>query len=298
MFVYNRPLETKISLEALSNNHLAKNSNIIIYSDGPKNSLSKAGVDQVRKFINSVKGFKTVSIVASPINLGLAKSIINGVSEILKKSDSVIVLEDDLVTSPNFLDFMNQALQYYENHNRVLSISGYTMSLPSLPGKEDIYYGYRASSWGWGIWSNKWKDIDWELKDYNEFKRSIRRRNMLNRGGSDMTKMLKNQIAGKIDSWAIRMCYHQSKYDMITVFPTTSKIKSIGFSKEATHTAGTQRFSTTLDQGKKRVFEFNKNTQIDMKIVIEYKNKFSYWARITDKVKKQVFSFLNYVKKY
>ena len=121
---------------------------------------------------------------------------------------------------------------------------------------------------------------------------------MLNRGGSDMTKMLKNQIAGKIDSWAIRMCYHQSKYDMITVFPTTSKIKSIGFSKEATHTAGTQRFSTTLDQGKKRVFEFNKNTQIDMKIVIEYKNKFSYWARITDKVKKQVFSFLNYVKKY
>ena len=163
LFTYNRLQATKQTIASLQQNYLAMESELIIYSDGPANQAAVAKVEQVRSYLKTVDGFKKITLINSQNNKGLAASVIGGVSRVLEEFDSVIVLEDDLVTAPNFLDFMNQAIQFYKNDERILSISGYTLDLPSLPGKRDFYFGYRASSWGWATWKDRWEKVDWEL---------------------------------------------------------------------------------------------------------------------------------------
>ena len=93
---------------------------------------------------------------------------------------------------------MNQALFFYMNNDRIFSISGFTLNLNSLPGPTDFYFGYRASSWGWGTWKNKWDQVDWEIRDYEAFKWNLKEQIKFQRGGSDMPRMLHKQMAGKI----------------------------------------------------------------------------------------------------
>ncbi|MCH7414626.1 glycosyltransferase [Belliella sp. R4-6] len=284
LFTYNRLSETISTIEALRKNYLAKESDLIIFSDGPKNILSERKINDVREYINKVEGFKSVKIFESKINKGLANSIIEGVSNVVGQYGKIIVLEDDLVTSPNFLDFMNQALQYYENDSEIISVSGYTLNLPSLPRNRDFYYGYRASSWGWGIWKDRWEQIDWEMSNYEVFLKDKKLVKNFLRGGSDMLRMLKNQREGRIDSWAIRLCFHQSLLNLKTVFPSRSKIESIGYSKEATHTVGAKRFLTILDKSNQRDFQFSHFQEVDENLVNEFKQKFSILNRLKDKI--------------
>lgn len=289
LFTYNRLEETKQTIQALQNNYLAKESELFVFSDGPKNEKVVNKIQAVREYLTNVEGFKKVTIVASEKNKGLAKSIISGVSKVLETFNSVIVVEDDLVTTPNFLDFMNQALEFYKNDSKVFSISGYTLNLPSLKEYEkDIYFGYRASSWGWGIWKDRWQPIDWVVNDYTTFVKNKKRVNDFKRGGSDMPRMLKNQMIGKIDSWAIRFCYHQFKEDLMTVFPTVSKLESIGFSEEATHTSGTKRFITPIDTELKRDFKFEKCTKPDKKLIQEFASFFSIKNRIINQLRQKI----------
>lgn len=289
LFTYNRLEETKQTIQALQNNYLAKESELFVFSDGPKNEKVVNKIQAVREYLTNVEGFKKVTIVASEKNKGLAKSIISGVSKVLETFNSVIVVEDDLVTTPNFLDFMNQALEFYKNDSKVFSISGYTLNLPSLKEYEkDIYFGYRASSWGWGIWKDRWQPIDWVVNDYTTFIKNKKRVNDFKRGGSDMPRMLKNQMIGKIDSWAIRFCYHQFKEDLMTVFPTVSKLESIGFSEEATHTSGTKRFITPIDTELKRDFKFEKCTKPDKKLIQEFASFFSIKNRIINQLRQKI----------
>ncbi|KOH46927.1 glycosyltransferase family 2 protein [Sunxiuqinia dokdonensis] len=284
LFTYNRLAETQQTIEALQNNFLASESELFIFSDGPKNEASKPKVTEVRAFLHSVSGFKSVSLIEANENKGLARSIISGVSEIIKKYGKVIVLEDDLITSPNFLDFMNQALNFYRDHENIFSISGYSLDLPSLEGYEaDYYLGYRASSWGWGTWLDRWEQIDWAVSDYKKFIFDPFEHIKFMRGGSDLPFMLWKQMNGKIDSWAIRWCFHQYRREQLTVFPSQSKVTSIGYGEEATHTKETNRFDTNLDDGVNRLFSFDLDLRLEKKLVKEFRNKFSVYKRIKDK---------------
>lgn len=286
VFTYNRVDELKEVITALGNNFLASESELFIFSDGHKNEKDKERVDKVREFLDTIEGFKYIHIIKSDINKGLANSIIDGVSKVLEDYNRVIVLEDDLVTTPNFLNFMNEGLNFYAKDNLVHSISGYTLDLPILKKKEeDFYFGVRASSWGWATWKNVWERIDWSVSTYDDFIKDNKKSKSFNKGGSDMTKMLKNQMGGKIDSWAIRFCYQQFLDKTATVFPVKSKVQSIGFSELATHTFGTKRFVTTLDTTKKTVFGFKKFTNFDKKILKQFKFKFSILVRGIDKIK-------------
>jgi hypothetical protein len=286
LFTYNRLEETERTIKALKNNYLASDSKLVIYSDGPKSENDIKKVQSVRDYLKTISGFKKVTIRASQSNKGLADSIIDGTTEVINEDGKVIVLEDDLITSPNFLDFMNQAISFYEDDSEILSISGYTLALPSLPGNKDFYFGYRASSWGWATWQDRWEKVDWDVRSYNDFMESPQKRIKFKRGGSDMVKMLQRQQEGLNDSWAIRFCYHQFRKDLKTVFPTTSKVKSIGFSEKATHTTGTKRFDTELDSGEKREFEFGKFQEMNEQLVKEFRNKFSLSSRAWDKLRK------------
>lgn len=285
LFVYTRLEETKKTINALKENILAKESELFIFSDGAKNKETQDKIQEIRNYLRSINGFKRITIIESEINKGLAQSIIEGVSSIIEKYKKVIVLEDDLITTPNFLTFMNDALHFYENSQEIFSISGYTLDLPTLKNyNKDYYLGLRASSWGWGTWENRWKDIDWEIKDYNKFKWNIVRNYKFSRGGSDMPSMLKKQMKGKIDSWAIRWCYNQYKKGTYTVFASKSKVKSIGFGENATHTFKEGRFGTMLDKSNQVNFIFEKNPEPNTTIIKEFRNKFSILSRIKYKI--------------
>jgi hypothetical protein len=280
VFTYNRLESTQKTIEALKLNDLANESDLFIYNDGPKNINVLAKVTNVREYLKTINGFKSITIIEREENLGLANSVIEGVSEIIQKYGKVIVVEDDLVTSRNFLLFMNQALSFYETNQKVFSVAGYTFPLKSLNDSiQDYYVGYRASSWGWGTWTDRWANIDWNVSTYNNFKQNLFVQYKFTRGGIDLPRMLKKQMSGQINSWAIRWCYNQFVQDTYTVFPTISKVQNIGFGEDATHTKDSNRYYTTLDNGNKKRFEFNEDLVINKTIAREFRSKFSLWRR-------------------
>lgn len=250
VFVYNRPDHTRQTIEALSRNYLANQTDIFIYSDEAKSTKEEVKVRQVRTYIDSLsekKWFKSVKVNKANFNRGLANSVITGVSEIINKYGKAIVVEDDLVSTKDFLQYMNDALIYYENHEKIWSISGFNIPI-KIPTnyKSDVYLSYRGASWGWATWKDRWEIVDWEVQDYNIFKYDTELREKLNRGGRDMADMLDAQMAGKIDSWAIRWCYTQSKLDMYTIYPVDSKIKNIGLDGTGTHSGISTKYETSF----------------------------------------------------
>jgi len=239
LFTYRRvPKET---IESLLKNNLAKESELFIFSDGYKNDIDKQDVLEVRKYFKTISGFKSITIYESEKNKGLANNIIDGVTQIIDKYKKVIVLEDDLIVSSDFLDYMNEALEFYKDDKKIWSISGYGPNMKCLENyNEDIYLSTRASSWGWATWKSRWDSIDWDIQDWQEFKQNKKAIEKFNLGGNDMYKMLELQMLGKIDSWAIRWCYNQFKQDKYTIYPKKSKIINNGFSdNKGTHNNGT-----------------------------------------------------------
>lgn len=287
IFTYKKLAPLKLAVAALQKNTLAGESELIIFSDGPKNGADIDQIDAVRAFVMQIEGFKKVTVHTSDQNRGLAASIIGGISETLKTFDTVIVLEDDLVTSTNFLDFMNQGLDVYKNDQRVHSIAGYTVPVKTPEDYPfDNYFTQRASSWGWATWKDRWNKVDWEISDYADFAQDKTAQRKFNAMGSDMSAMLAKQIQGKISSWAIRWCYHQFKYGLYAVYPTISKISNIGFGADATHTKGsTERYATPLDVSGKEKFNFNPNPELKEPFTTQFVSTFSIKTRLYYKIK-------------
>jgi hypothetical protein len=285
LFVYNRPVETLATINALKKNYLADRSDVYIFCDGPKRSKLDSSIEKVRSIVGSVSGFKSTTIYRSTSNKGLACSIINGVSDIIKIHGKVIVLEDDIVTTPNFLLFMNQTLNHYQNNDKIFSIAGYSMAITNTDKHEsDVYFTRRASSWGWATWDNRWSNIDWSVSDYHAFTKSLRRKRQFNRWGSDLSSMLKKQMTGKINSWAIRWCYHQLKTGQVTVVPFTSKVINIGFGNNASNTIGFERYKSNVDKTLNNNFKLTNNICLDENIRQQFIANFSIRNRIKCKL--------------
>lgn len=263
IFTYRR-IPKKLIVSLLQNK-LAQESSLIIYSDGNKNNDDKLDVDEVRKNLKSITGFKSIKIIESDKNKGLANSIISGVSDVISKNGKVIVLEDDLIVSSDFLEFMNDALNFYENNHQIWSISGYTSQLPCLKNYDkDLYLSLRASSWGWATWKDRWDSVDWEVKEFNKFKKDKSMRKQFELGGDDMYKMLDLQVLGKIDSWAIRWCFSQFLQNKYTVYPVKSKIINDGFrDHKGTHNSGNnKKWGTNLNNKKVKFRKLEANNTI------------------------------------
>lgn len=279
LFCYKRLEVLKTTILELQKNFLAQESDLYIFSDGPKNLNDQVAINRVRVYLKTIQGFKKIKIFESYTNKGLANSIIDGVTQMFEIFDKVIVLEDDLLTSKNFLSYMNQCLNHYEQHKEVFSISGY--SFPIKKQNIDVYFTKRSSSWGWATWKDRWDIIDWNVSDYNNFKKSIKLQKSFNQMGSDLSSMLKKQMEGHMDSWAIRWCYHQFKEDLFTVYPIISKVVNNGFSDGATHTFDTiNKYNTVLDQSGNVNFEFPK-PHLEKEIIKIFTSKFSLLTRIS-----------------
>jgi hypothetical protein len=239
LFVYNRPDHTLKTLAALTKNILALQTDIIIYADGPKHDKDIQNVSKVYEIIDNVRGFASIKIIKRDQNYGLAKSIILGVSEVIERYGKVIVLEDDLVTTPRFLEYMNAALEFYKEDPKAFSIGAYqfpskTMSIP-FGYPFDTYSSYRCCSWGWATWKDRWQGINWEMDYFEEFINSPEKKALFDRSGPDMTQMLKQQFEGKIDSWAIRFCYAHFIKDARCIYPVKSLVQNIGLDNTGVH---------------------------------------------------------------
>ncbi|GBR75495.1 hypothetical protein NO2_0164 [Candidatus Termititenax persephonae] len=234
VFIYNRPEHTRQTVEALLANELADKSDLFIYSDAAKDDLAIDKVREVREYIKTIKGFKSINIIEREKNIGLAHSIIDGVTTIVNEYGRVIVLEDDLVTSPYFLSYINDALELYEHNESVVSIHGYM-----YPGREklpDYFFLRGADCWGWATWQRGWSlfnpDAQYLL---NEIKKQNLQELFNFSNTYNYTGMLQNQIDGRISSWAI--CWYASAFlaDKYTLYPRKSFVQNIGMDGSGTH---------------------------------------------------------------
>ncbi|TDX01766.1 glycosyltransferase family protein [Dinghuibacter silviterrae] len=282
LFTYKRPEALARTIEALQRNEGARESVLYVFSDGARAAQDAAAVAEVRAYLRGISGFRQIFIKEAPTNKGLAASVIDGVTEVIREHGRVIVLEDDLVTAPNFLAFMNAALDAYAGDPRVFSVSGYTLPVRAAG---DVYFTQRASSWGWATWADRWSSVDWAVEDYAQFSRDALARRRFNRIGSDLSDSLRKQMEGRIHSWAIRWVYNQFKQDKLSVFPTLSKVINIGFDGGATHTRRGQagRFSTELDRGGALSWNFTEPT-LDPSTVKQFAAYYSLPVRLKYKL--------------
>jgi len=235
LFVYNRPQHTRRTVEALQKNELAGESDLIIFSDAPKTPEAEIAVREVRKYIWTIAGFRSVSIVERDRNYGLANSVIDGVTTIVNKYGRIIVLEDDLIVTPHFLDFVNRALRKYESEHKVIQVSGYMFPVKIGIG-DDAFFLPLTTSWGWATWKRAWQLFDTEAEGYAQVKTDPALRKRFNLDGAyDYFLMLEAQLAGRIDSWAIRWYLATFLFEGLTLYPRESLVTNVGFEGSGTH---------------------------------------------------------------
>ena len=274
LFVYNRIEHLKKSLESLKNNELASESELFIFSDGPKNAKDKLKVDAVRAYLKGASGFKQIKIAESPQHLGLKKSVISGVSGILEKYGKVIVVEDDLLTSPNFLVFMNKALDFYKDKKWAFSISGF---FPEFDINSEYSYDTvifpRPSSWGWATWDDRWNKAVWSIKASEIIFNPIEFLRLFKVCGSDLFIFLLNYKIGRFDSWWIEWVCAHFKNGGSSVFPLKSKVQHIGSDGSGRNSGVYNRCVADLDVSGKREFNFLPDELFDETITRDFRRK-------------------------
>lgn len=287
LFTYNRLWETRQTVEALKNNFLASESELFVFSDGPKNSAAVQKVDEVRDYLKTISGFKKIHIFESESNNGLAESIISGVSQIVSEYGKIIVLEDDLITNRGFLKFMNDALNFYENEKRIQSVNGFSLFIKDLNNDSDIYFHKRPFSWGWATWSDRWdnevfnketlrNEIESEPHLLKQFKEEY---------GDDIVNMLTGSINNKNDSWYVRWAYNHFKNNNYSLYPKYSLVDNIGFGENGTHCKTINPYIYQLEDKDKKKFNFTDFKKPDSHTTKAFLKNFSIRHRIAIRIK-------------
>lgn len=246
LFTYNRPDHTRRALAALAANALAKDSDLYVYSDGPKSEGQEDAIAAVRAVLSDVTGFKSVTVIEREKNHGLAANIVDGVTRLCEQNGRVIVLEDDLIASRQFLNFMNAALQHYADEDKVMQISGHSfldrsrsMVCPIMP---------MITSWGWGTWKRAWKHFDPNAFGFEEIKKNRELRDSFDFGGAyPYFNLLKKQVGGEVNSWAILWYLSVFMREGLVVFPPSTLIHNIGFDGSGTHCRNSGEVSPGID---------------------------------------------------
>ncbi|MBO5552168.1 MAG: glycosyltransferase [Lachnospiraceae bacterium] len=250
IFAYKRADKLKACIDSLAAADGHERTEVFVFSDGARGADDADDVIKVREYLDAPccgMGFKSLSVIKRTGNLGLAENVISGVTEIMEKYGRVIVLEDDLTVTKDFLSFMNDALDYYVDDAKIWSVTGYGIPVGEIKGYDhDIYCSYRASSYGWGTWRDRWETVDWDIKGYDDIMKDSKLRRRFDRGGRDMTRILKDQHMGLVDSWAIRWCLSQSLQDRYTIYPVKSFVVNTGRDGSGTNDVRAGREASNL----------------------------------------------------
>ena len=288
LFTYNRLAHTRRCVEALLKNSLATESELFIYSDGAKDDTQQAAVNEVRYYIHNIRGFKQITIIQRDENWGLARNIIDGVTTQVNRYGKVIVLEDDLVVAPYFLQFMNDALETYKDEPKVGHIQACDFTQdPTLP---DTFLIKWTGSWGWGTWDRAWKHFN---PNGQELLQELEERKLTYtfdfNGKYGYTRMLRRQIAGKNNSWAIRWNASLFLKGILSLNVGRSLVQNEGFDGSGTHCGGGGLYASTLHLGRLPVTPISpieENTKARQAYVRYYARTNSFWAKAIRRIKR------------
>ena len=288
LFVYKRYDTTKLMLESLLACPECADSELYVFMDEARNDSEADDVEKVRALFDNLQGFKAIHPYPARMNKGMARSVIDGVTTVLQQHESIIVLEDDLVVAPDFLTFMNAALEAYRDRSDIWSISGYTPTLKEIEqyDKNSVFLVPRAQCWGWATWSDRWETVDWEVSDFNYLARNKKRRKAFDMGGNDLFRTLEMEHRERIESWAVRWAYAASKQKMWTVNPMLSKVQNIGLKSSTSHVGWHDERHNVELFGNKTIID--PNIQPDDKLVQAFKkhhdlgliSKIGYFMRL------------------
>ncbi|MCH4191079.1 MAG: glycosyltransferase [Butyrivibrio sp.] len=239
LFAYKRKDKLNMCLESLEKNAEADSTELYIFADGAKGAEDAGQVKEVKEYLRDYQHkskFKAVHIIEQTENQGLAASVIMGVTEVIQKTGQVIVVEDDLVCSTDFLQYMNGALDFYRDEKQYGSVSAYTASMKALEKYDkDIYVTGKGECWGWGTWEDRWMKVDWAVTDFEQYRNDKTQRRDFEHLQYGLDRMLIRQMKDEIDSWAVRWCYHLFKYGLLTIYPTYSRILNKGLDGSGTN---------------------------------------------------------------
>lgn len=281
LFAYNRPRHLQHTVEALAHNPLAQESELFVFSDGARTEDDSEDVELVRSYIHTIEGFKTVHRIERDRNYGLAANIIDGVTDIVNRYGRVIVLEDDLVTAPGFLQFMNDALDTYADEPRVGHIQAYDFTQnPRLPETFLIKF---TGSWGWATWQRAWQHFN---PDGQYLLNELHRRHLTRRfdfnGKYGFTRMLRRQVEGKNNSWAIRWNASLFLQDILSLNVGRSLVQNEGFDGSGTHCGADHLYEARLYKERLRVEKISPVTEnLEARKIFEryYARTNSLWAK-------------------
>ena len=238
IFIYNRPdhlRRTLTSLRACTSFH---ESSVVVFGDGPKFCKDENSVIATRRVARDILG-PEAEYRFSSINKGLAASIIEGVGDLVKSYGRVIVIEDDLELSPDFLTYLNKSLDKYENANNVFQISGHVFDVPEFFGRDSALFLPFTSTWGWATWRRSWEKFDPEARGWHNLENNQTLRHRFNVGGNyDYSTMLQVQMNGNLDSWGIRWYWSVFCAGGIILFPPETLVRNIGMDGSGTHGSG------------------------------------------------------------
>ena len=288
LFVYNRPEHVRRNIQALLKNELAAESELFIYSDAAKDETSQAAVKEVRAFIRSIQGFKKITITERAENWGLARSIIDGVTTQINRYGRVIVPEDDLVVAPHFLQFMNDALETYRDEERVGHIQACDFTHdPSLP---DTFLIKWTGSWGWGTWDRAWKHFNADGKALLTELESRKLTYTFDFNGKyGYTRMLRRQIEGKNNSWAIRWNASLFLKGILSLNVGKSLVQNEGFDGSGTNCGGGGLYASELYMERlpvKKISPIEENIQARNAYVRYYARTNSFMAKAIRRIKR------------
>mgnify|MGYP001144768912 CR=1 FL=1 len=287
LFVFNRLDHTIKTVESLKSNILASKTDLFIFSDGSRNSEDEKEVSEVRKYIKEITGFKSIKIIRNKVNKGLANSIINGVTDVIKLNSKIIVLEDDMVVSSIFLDFMNTALEKYRLNGRVWHVSGWNYPL-SIKTAENLFFWDTMNCWGWGTWEDRWEHFNknpekllnnWNSEKIHSFD--------LNNSGV-FWQQVEDNYSGKINTWAIFWYATIFENKGLCLNPCNSLVQNIGLDGSGTN-CGVNDSELKLDQQSLNNFIFpekpDKSEIATNEIINYYKKRNSFYSKVRRKLK-------------
>jgi len=270
LFLYARPDYTEQTIDALRANEFAAESDLFVFADGPKDPQHADSVAAVRKLVRSINGFKSVTLVERERNYGLSRSIIAGTTQLCNEFGRAIVVEDDIITAPDFLRFTNHALDRYAGEPKAFSVCSFHPAINAPKNYNfDAFWSYRFSCWGWATWKDRWEKADWVVRDYPEFAGDAKRQARFDRGGGDLSWFLNLHMQGRIDSWDTLWAYSHFKHDAFALLPVGPKTFNIGLDGSGTHCKRAPFEQHALADGVNFQYRFPGSVEVDPYFVSE-----------------------------
>lgn len=235
--VYDRLQHFQQCIGALQRNGPAKESELYVVSDAPGKPEHAPKVEQVRAYAQSITGFRKLHLVFREENYGAFRSILAITLQVVNQHGRFIFLEDDVIASPSFLDYLNDGLNFYEADQRIFSVAAYTFPVQFPKDFEaDVFFFPANCPWGFATWKDRWGKVDFSAKD--RYAVALGNRKLYKKlisTGSYVMQLLRSDSQGRIEAPDVRSAFHQFIHEVYTVYPRVSKVMNIGLDGSGMH---------------------------------------------------------------